>query len=76
MAEESFTEYNQKKQDHAAWLMWHGAVIPLMKKPPPLESFLSKKGMQDNTENAIINQLRAYQARRDQNKQDAAKAEK
>lgn len=53
--------------DHWAWLMYHNAVIPMMKRTPLLDRFLSraKKPVKGFDENAMLTFLKGYQAKRD-----------
>lgn len=59
--------YSDKMEDdhkQSVWLMYHGAIIPKMKKIPPLKDFLTpKKAVQGIDENAIMARLKAYNER-------------
>jgi hypothetical protein len=58
-------EVTNENKDFQSWLMWHGALLPKLKKMPELKEFLSsnKKQVKKIDEVAILARLKAYQKR-------------
>ena len=61
----TFSKTKEEEHDHSAWIMWHGALLPKLKKMPELKIFLSsdKKQVKRIDEVAIMARLKAYQKR-------------
>lgn len=60
----AYKDKREEDHDHAAWIMYHGALLARMKTMPPLKQFLSgKKPVKILDETAIMAHLKAYQKR-------------